>query len=95
MVNRISEHLPSDDDDRNEPPPFDDGYDDDDDDDPDDFACATVRDLNELGDDFDTHLKDHQELRERVRGLESQVGLLTVVVLLGTVLFVLHLIWGR
>lgn len=95
MVNRIADNLPPD-----NPPPDEwweepDDDDEDDDDESDDWACATVRDLNEVSDDLDTHLKDYAAVRERVTSLERAVQWLGFLLAAVGVLFVLHLMAGR
>lgn len=92
MANRIRDYL-----DRQ---PDDDGDDDDrgdgwDDQDSDEWECATVGEVRELDEDLDRHLKDYQQVKDTVRDLKRTNDYQMVILVILSVLFVLHLIWGK
>lgn len=88
MANRIRDYL-----DRQ---PDDDGDDDRDDGQGDDnWECATVGEVRELDDDYRRHLKDYQQVKGTVRDLKKTNDFQMVLLVAVSVLFVLHLIWGK
>ncbi len=91
MANRIRDYLdrqPDDDgdDDRGE------GWQDMD---SDEWECATVGEVRELDEDLDRHLKDYQQVKDTVRDLKRTNDYQMVILVILSVLFVLHLIWGK
>lgn len=89
MANRIRDYLdrqPDDDDDDGE------GWSGPD---SDEWECATVGEFRELSEDFDRHLKDYQQVKDTVRDLKKTNDFQMVLLVVVSLLFVLHLMWGR